>query len=43
MRPLRSLRARAIPAALEYLINFVASCGLNRLVGIDHCWIEATQ
>ena len=29
--------------SLEKPTNFVAPCGLTRFVGIDHCWIEATQ
>jgi len=36
-------RPRVPPAALENPGNFVASCQSDRFIGIDHCWIEATQ
>jgi hypothetical protein len=34
---------RANPRALENTTVLVASCISDRLVGIDNCWIEATQ
>jgi hypothetical protein len=38
-----SVGTRATPRALENTIDLVASCISDRLVGIDDCWIEATQ
>jgi hypothetical protein len=38
-----SVGARAYPAALENPANFVPNCRSDPFVGIDHCWIEATQ
>ncbi|HKN12548.1 MAG TPA: hypothetical protein VJX68_05070 [Candidatus Binatus sp.] len=44
--PLESYRY-AVPAegrsALENLADLVASCESDRSIGIDHCWIKATQ